>query len=233
MARAARRSAKPREDDPAAAAAAAALPPPPQVVWRPVDALEGYPGNANQHPQHQVDAIGRSLAEFGWLRPALLDGFGGIIAGHGTIAAARALWLAGGKIPGVPDGLVPCIEARGLTDAQKRAYVHADNQLPKLAVTDAPLLAAELEALQAIDFPLAVIGFSDDDLDALRSSLSEVPAAAGGEDSGDEDVAAADAASTQGRIVVTFDEANRGTVTAAIEDAIRGLGLPNVTISAH
>jgi DNA modification methylase len=91
------------------------------------------------------------MREWGWTNPVLIDGDGGIIAGHGRVMAARKL--------GFTD--VPCMVADGWTEAQKRAYVLADNQLALNAGWNAEVLSAELKGLDEAGFDLALLGFAD------------------------------------------------------------------------
>jgi hypothetical protein len=87
-------------------------------LW-PIDRLRPYERNPRTHSEAQVDQIAASMAEFGWTNPVLVDEQGGILAGHGRLLAARKLGLAE----------VPVIRFEHLTEAQKRAYVLADNQI--------------------------------------------------------------------------------------------------------
>jgi DNA modification methylase len=125
-------------------------------VW-PTDKLVPYDKNPRTHSPEQVNQIAASIAEFGFLNPILVDTAAGIIAGHGRLQAAKQLGLA----------QVPVVVLDHLTEAQKRAYVIADNKLALNAGWDEDLLRAEMTALAAEDFDLPVIGFSDDELAAL------------------------------------------------------------------
>ncbi len=131
--------------------------PPLCVHYRPVDALIPYARNARTHGDEQVAQIARSIKEFGFTNPILVDGDNGVLAGHGRIAAARSLGM----------DKVPVIELAGLTPEQKRAYVLADNQLALNAAWDGDLLAAEIGDLRAAGFDVDLIGFSGDDLRGL------------------------------------------------------------------
>ncbi|MFC4669432.1 ParB/Srx family N-terminal domain-containing protein, partial [Seohaeicola nanhaiensis] len=93
-----------------------------------------YANNARTHSETQVAQIPGSIREFGFNNPVLVDGENGIIAGHGRVLAARKLGLAE----------VPVIELRHLSEAQKRAYILADNRLAEAAGWDRDLLALEL-----------------------------------------------------------------------------------------
>lgn len=116
-----------------------------------------YSKNALMHPTEQILKISKSIKQFGFLNPILVDGENGIIAGHGRLAAARLLNMAE----------VPVIELTHLTSSQRRAYILADNELPKGATWDQDILADELKFLEADGFDLEVIGFSDDELAGL------------------------------------------------------------------
>ena len=90
-----------------------------QIAWRPLGELIPYARNPRTHSDAQVAQIAASIRQFGWTVPVLVDGANGIIAGHGRVLAARKVGLA----------RVPVIELAHMTEAQKRAYVLADNQL--------------------------------------------------------------------------------------------------------
>lgn len=124
---------------------------------RSVEALIPYARNSRTHSAGQVAQIAASIREFGWTNPVLVDGENGIIAGHGRVLAARKLGLTE----------VPCIEIRDMTEAQKRAYVIADNKLAENAGWDKELLALELGELKADGFDLDLIGFDAEDLGKL------------------------------------------------------------------
>jgi len=128
-------------------------------MW-PLDRLVPYERNPRTHSPDQVRRIADSITQFGFNNPLLVDSRDGIIAGHGRLLAARQL--------GLPE--VPVIVLDHLTDAQRRAYVIADNKLAELAGWDEELLAQELVALNAEEFPLDVIGFSDEELAGLLDS---------------------------------------------------------------
>lgn len=113
--------------------------------------------NSRTHSDAQVAQIAASIREFGFTNPVLVDEANGIIAGHGRVLAARKL-----KLPEVP-----CIRLAHLTDAQKRAYVIADNKLALNAGWDEAMLKLELADLKALDFDLDLTGFNTDEIDAL------------------------------------------------------------------
>jgi len=121
----------------------------------PIDGLIPYARNSRTHSPEQVAQIAASIREFGFTNPILIDADGGIIAGHGRVLAARQLGLA----------TVPCLRLGHLNEAQKRAYIIADNKLALNAGWDEDLLAQEIKDLQAMDFGLDLLGFDASDLD--------------------------------------------------------------------
>ncbi len=108
-----------------------------------------YARNSRTHSDAQVAKIAASIREFGFLNPIIVDGANGIVAGHGRVMAAQKLGLS----------VVPVIEAGHLTEAQKRAYVLADNRLALDAGWDLEMLRVELTDLKAMDFDLSLTGF--------------------------------------------------------------------------
>lgn len=128
-----------------------------KVERRRVGELIPYARNSRTHSDAQVAQIAASIREWGWTTPILIDEGGGIIAGHGRILAAQRL--------SIPE--VPCMIAHGWTDAQKRAYVIADNKLAENAGWDEDLLKIELGELSDLDFDLNVVGFDDQELSDL------------------------------------------------------------------
>jgi hypothetical protein len=128
-----------------------------RVERRSVASLVPYARNARTHSDEQVAQIAASIREWGWTTPVLVDENGGIIAGHGRVMAARKLGLAE----------VPVMVAAGWSEAQRRAYVLADNKLALNAGWDTELLKVELGELQGDGFDLGLTGFSGDELAAL------------------------------------------------------------------
>jgi DNA modification methylase len=120
-----------------------------QLESWPVERLRPYERNPRTHSPSQIQKIVQSLDEFGWTNPILADADGTVIAGHGRLEAAKAMGRAE----------VPVIVLTGLTDAQRRAYVIADNRLALEAGWDSVLLAGELEVLRIEDFDLGLLGF--------------------------------------------------------------------------
>lgn len=122
-----------------------------------LDDLIPFAKNSRTHSGEQVAQIAASIKEFGFTNPVLIDNDGGIIAGHGRVMAARKLKLKE----------VPCIRLGHLTDAQKRAYVIADNKLALNAGWDDEMLKLELGDLKELNFDLSLTGFSTDEINAL------------------------------------------------------------------
>ena len=131
----------------------------------PVDRLIPYARNPRTHSDAQVAQIAASIREFGFNNPILVDTHAGIIAGHGRLLAARQLELA----------QVPVIVLDHLSDAQKRAYILADNRLAQNAGWDEELLRCELAALDEEDFHLDLIGFDDEELARLLADQEDTP----------------------------------------------------------
>ena len=136
-----------------------------QIETLPIDTLIPYARNSRTHSDEQVAQIAASIREFGFTNPVLIDGEGGLIAGHGRVMGARKLGLAE----------VPCIRLAHLTEAQRRAYVIADNKLALNAGWDDEMLALELRDLQGMDFDLSLTGFENDDIAALLAGLDATP----------------------------------------------------------
>lgn len=128
-----------------------------KIVWRNVADLIPYARNSRTHSDEQVAQIAASIKEFGWTNPILTDGDNGLIAGHGRLMAARKL---GHKE-------VPTIELTGLSEAQKKAYIIADNKLALNAGWDDELLKLEIKELGDMDFDLSLLGFDDIELASL------------------------------------------------------------------
>lgn len=135
------------------------------VQYVELDALIPYAMNSRTHSDAQVAQIAASIREFGWTNPVLVDEHKGIIAGHGRVLAARKLGIT----------KVPCIELAHMTEAQKRAYVIADNKLALNAGWDDEVLALELQALQGEGFDIDLTGFDDAELAALLEKARAEP----------------------------------------------------------
>ena len=123
----------------------------------PIEKLIPYINNARTHSPEQIAKLRASLREFGFINPVIIDKDYTIIAGHGRCAAA--------KEEGMTE--VPCVLADHLTDAQKKAYIIADNRMAMDAGWDEELLRVEIEALEAEDFDPLLTGFDEDELSKL------------------------------------------------------------------
>jgi len=123
----------------------------------PITKLVPYVNNARTHSPEQINKLRSSLREFGFINPVIIDRDFGVIAGHGRILAAKEEGIAE----------VPCVFADHLTEAQKKAYILADNRMAMDAGWDEELLRVEIEALQAEAFDLSLTGFDEKELSDL------------------------------------------------------------------
>lgn len=135
-----------------------------QIETLPTDSLIPYARNSRTHSDEQVAQIAASIREFGFTNPVLIDESGGIIAGHGRIMAARKLGMEA----------VPCLRLAHLSEAQKRAYVIADNKLALNAGWDDELLALEFKDLYDMDFDLSMTGFGDEEINGILREVETV-----------------------------------------------------------
>jgi len=133
------------------------------VTARKTAELVPYARNSRTHSDAQVAQIAASITEWGFTNPILIDPDGGIIAGHGRLLAARKL--------GLDD--VPCVVADGWSDAQKRAYIIADNKLALNAGWDNEMLAVEFAELDGLGFDLTLTGFELAEIAALSPQIVE------------------------------------------------------------
>ncbi|MGI6617713.1 MAG: site-specific DNA-methyltransferase [Saccharofermentanales bacterium] len=127
----------------------------------PIDKLVPYARNARTHSKEQIMQLRSSIREFGFLNPCLIDKDYNVIAGHGRILAAKEEGLTE----------LPCVFVEHLTDAQKRAYIIADNRLAMNAGWDEEMLSVELSDLEGADFDLDLLGFTDSELKKLLGGL--------------------------------------------------------------
>lgn len=132
---------------------------------RKVADLIPYANNSRTHSEEQVNQVASSIKEFGFTNPVLIEPDGGLIAGHGRVMAAQKLKL----------DEVPCIVLEGLTEAQKKAYVIADNQLALNSGWDLDMLRFEVESLKEMEFDLSNLGFDEDVIDKLLDIGAELP----------------------------------------------------------
>jgi len=135
----------------------------PQYKTVPTASLIPYARNARTHSPAQVDKIAASIREFGFLSPIITDGQSGIVAGHGRVMAAQKLGL----------DTLPTIDAAHLTEAQRRAYMLADNRTALDAGWDNDLLKIELQDLDAAGFDLTLTGFDLGEIEALTLDETE------------------------------------------------------------
>lgn len=128
-----------------------------------IDKLVPYVNNARTHTPEQINKIRSSLREFGFVNPLIIDRDYNVIAGHGR--------LAGAKAEGYTE--VPCVFVDDLTEAQKKAYIIADNRMAEDAGWDDELLRVEMEALQDMGFDIAMTGFDEKEIASLFDTDTE------------------------------------------------------------
>ena len=132
-----------------------------KINYRATGDLIPYINNSRTHSEQQIQQVASSIKEFGFTNPILVDEDNGIIAGHGRLLAAQKLGL----------DEVPTITLEGLTEAQRKAYVIADNQLALNADWDIDALKVEVDRLTELDFDLDLLGFDDDMLKNLTDTF--------------------------------------------------------------
>lgn len=128
-----------------------------KIIYKKVNNLIPYINNSRTHSEEQINQIVASINEFGFTNPLLIDEKDNIIAGHGRLLASKKLKMEE----------VPCIVLSGLTEAQKKAYIIADNKMALNARWNEELLKIELEDLKELDFNLELTGFDVDELDDI------------------------------------------------------------------
>ena len=121
-----------------------------------------YVNNARTHSEQQIKQVAASIKEFGFTNPVLIDETNSIIAGHGRVMAATLIGL----------DEVPTITLTGLSEAQRKAYVLADNKLALNADWDIEMLMLEIDTLTAEDFDVSLIGFSDEEINTMRPDVT-------------------------------------------------------------
>ncbi len=129
-----------------------------------IDRLVPYARNARIHSKEQILQLRASLREFGFVNPVIVDKDLNVIAGHGRILAAKEENITE----------VPCVFAEHLTEAQKRAYIIADNRLALNAGWDAEMLSVEIADLQTADFDLSLLGFDDAELNIMLGGVEDI-----------------------------------------------------------
>tara|TARA_Y100001973_G_C5175340_1_gene321546 strand:- start:908 stop:1576 length:669 start_codon:yes stop_codon:yes gene_type:complete len=128
-----------------------------------VSELEPYEKNTRTHSNEQISQLQKSINEFGFTNPILVDKEGGVIAGHGRLLAAKKMGMKE----------VPCIRLENLDEKQKRAYVIADNKLAENAGWDLELLKEEIYELGESDFDLNLLGFEPDFIENIFDDSDE------------------------------------------------------------
>ena len=136
-----------------------------EIIEKEIGQLTEYENNSRTHSDEQIQQIIASINEFGFTNPLLINSDNGVIAGHGRLRAAIEAGM----------DKVPCIILKGLTKAQERAYVIADNKIAINAGWDVDVLRFELEELTAFDFDLELMGFDSDLLTKLMDIDADLP----------------------------------------------------------
>lgn len=127
--------------------------------------LKPYENNAKIHSDYQIGLLVKSIEEFGFINPVLIDEDNNVLAGHGRIEAAKQLKIKE----------LPAIVIEGMTETEKQAYIIADNRLSELAMWDNRIIAQELKDLKESDFDTDVTGFSAEDIDFSFLDDTEEP----------------------------------------------------------
>lgn len=170
-----------------------------EYTTRKTGELTAYANNSRTHSDEQIAQIANSIQEFGFTNPILIDEHNGIIAGHGRLMGANKLGMQE----------VPCIVMSGLTEAQKKAYVIADNQLALNAGWDLDMLRFEIESLDELEFDIGLLGFDDDFMDSLFDESKGI--------SIDDEIEEL----SLDEIIVKFDKDSITEITSALQDAIK------------
>ncbi|MDR1240725.1 MAG: ParB/Srx family N-terminal domain-containing protein [Oscillospiraceae bacterium] len=129
-----------------------------------IEKLKPYEHNARTHSEEQISKIAKSIEEFGFVNPVLIDADFGIIAGHCRVLAAKQIGMEE----------VPCLFVEDLTETQKKAYIIADNKLALDAGWDFDILKIELEDLKSLDFDISLTGFDDLNFDLVLNDSKEI-----------------------------------------------------------
>ena len=134
-----------------------------EIIYKGVDELIPYANNTRTHTDEQINQIAGSIQEFGFNNPILIDDNNNVIAGHARLKASKKLGL----------DQVPCVVLNQMTEAQKKAYVIADNKMALNAGWDIDMLKVELEALEELDFDLELTGFNLAELDLIFEKIDK------------------------------------------------------------
>lgn len=135
------------------------------VEYRAIDALTPYASNARQHPQAQIKKLQRSLKKFGWTNPILVDDTGNVVCGHGRLEAAKRNG----------ETIVPVINLGQMSEADRRAYILADNKLAEEARWSKDLLRSELSGLIELGYEIELTGFETFEIDGLLNIGDDEP----------------------------------------------------------
>ena len=134
-----------------------------EIVYKSIDDLIPYANNSRTHSPEQISQIAASIKEFGWRSPILVDGDNGIIAGHGRVLAARKLKITE----------IPTVDGADMTEAQKKAFIIADNKIALNAGWDQELLSIEISELNDLNMDLDILGFTEEEIDGFLGNAEE------------------------------------------------------------
>ncbi len=137
------------------------------VEYRPVDNIQTDPRNARTHSKAQINGLVAAISAFGFVVPILVDETNRVLAGHGRLAAAKALGMSE----------IPVLSLQHLSEQEKRAFAIADNRLAELAGWDEQILSLEFEALLEIEstFDVTITGFGTAEIDRLVDAMHQEP----------------------------------------------------------
>src|SRR5467141_3547415 len=138
-----------------------------KITWVAIGDLKPFPGNPRRHPEDQIAGLMQSIDRV-WTNPILIDETRTILAGHARLEAAKRLGRSE----------VPTLTIAGLSAAEKRAVVIADNRLPEQAVWDFDVLREHFNALIDLDFDVELTGFSTGEIDLVMDGGTSAPATA-------------------------------------------------------
>lgn len=159
-----------------------------QLLMVDIERLVPYANNARRHSKRQIRQIRASLREFGFVTPVIIDFENNIIAGHGRVLAAREEGLS----------QVPCVLVSNLTEAQRRAYILADNRLAETSDWDVDALRMEMGALEKLSFDTGIIGFNAADMQAISMGTFGQGGKSGGDAAGQDGTGAGKTVDVEG-----------------------------------
>lgn len=136
-----------------------------KIIYKPLSEIVPYDQNVMDHSEEQVEAICKSIQEYGFNNPVLVDSNNLLVAGHGRLLAAEKLGMEE----------VPCLVLGHLSDAQRRAYAIADNKIPRQSTFNLDVLSSELQRLAEEEVNLEAISFQSEELELLLSNTPELP----------------------------------------------------------